>query len=172
MPDLTPEQIVEAMTMVRMGTSKRAVGRYFGVSDSVIRRAIDRWEQDGLTSRRPGQGRPPCTEPREDRAMVHAALQNPNLTAPAIRAEHANAMHQLISTSTVQRRLRKANLHSRRTKKAPKLSRKNRRDRREYVRRYGAWRQESLYKCDGRIRAWRRPGTQHIRAISPLAGGL
>lgn len=170
--------------MVRMGTSKRAVGRYFGVSDSVIRRAIDRWEQDGLTSRRPGQGRPPCTEPREDRAMVHAALQNPNLTAPAIRAEHANAMHQLISTSTVQRRLRKANLHSRRTKKAPKLSRKNRRDRREYVRRYGAWRQEwddvlftdetrtTLYKCDGRIRAWRRPGTQHIRAISPLAGGL
>lgn len=187
MPELTRDQVVEVITLVSAGTSRREVARRFGVSHSVINRAVRRHEEDGLLTRRPGQGRPRCTTAREDRRMVNTAVRQPSLTARELGSQHTEATHQVISTATVRNRLHEAGLHGRRPKKAPKLTPAHRRARRAFVRRYGVWTVRhgwrrvffsdevrfALFKADGRKMVWRRAGTrdQHFSDKVAYGGG-
>lgn len=116
--------------------------------------------------------------------MVQTAQRRPFITAREIAGQHAAATHQVISTSTVKKRLVAAGLHSRTPKKAPVLTRRHVRARREYVNTYGAWNIQrwrrvmfsdesrfALRKCDGRVKVWRRRGTRHQHFQGKMAFG-
>lgn len=184
MPDLTEIQVAQAVALVEGGVSRRDVARRLGVSHSQVNRAVQRFHQDGTMRRRPGQGRRRKTTALEDRHMVRTAARSPYTTAREIASEHAVTTGVVVSSQTVRRRLRAGALLSRRPKKAPKLTLLQRRARRQYLQQYGDWGMQQwrrgvfsdevrfcLFKCDGRIRVWRRRGQEVFDDNAVLFGG-
>ena len=109
-----------------------------------------------------GQGGPRCTTAVEDRHMVRNALQDRLTSARQVAAQHQDASNQVISVSTVKRRLHEGNLHGRIPKKAPRLTPAHRAARRDYLQRRDM--SPLLYACrhlpagEGREEQFRQSG--------------
>ena len=96
------------------GSSQHTVANVFGVSQIVIRRALNRFQTSGSANQRHGGGRQRATTPIQDRCLVVQARRHPFVNATTLRNELRNAVGVNISTQTVRNRLRQSGLRSRR----------------------------------------------------------
>ena len=66
---LTEIECARVIQMLADGVFQRDVAQAFGVSQSVVSRVNQRFQDDGLYGRRPGAGQPRVTTPRQDRYL-------------------------------------------------------------------------------------------------------
>ena len=95
------------------GISAREIARRLGVSDSVIRRLLERFQATGSTDERPRSGRPRCTTRRQDLLMQVTALRQRTTNASRLRTELRRAANINVSRQTIRNRLHEFNLRSR-----------------------------------------------------------
>ena len=67
--------------------SAREIARRLGVSDSFIRRLLERFQATGSTDERPRSGRPRCKAWRQDLLMQVTALRQRTTNFPRLRTE-------------------------------------------------------------------------------------
>ncbi|XP_061196656.1 uncharacterized protein LOC133204931 [Saccostrea echinata] len=113
----------QAIGMVRTGMTYRRVGEHFNVSHTVIFRLVQRWRRTGGVEEAKRSGRPRKTTEREDRLLKRLAKQSPFDTANTLRSKWNTQAR--ISRSTVNRRLNKERMRSRRPIKRPLLSQRH-----------------------------------------------
>ena len=111
---LTHEEMARAMGMLECGYSQRRVANVFGVSQSVISRAWNRFQTYGSATQRHSGGRQRATTPREDRFLMVQARRHPFVNATTLQNEFRNAVGVNISTQMHRNRLRQSGLRSRR----------------------------------------------------------
>ena len=137
---LSKEKQQSIITLRQEGQSSRKISRTLNVS-SAVAKTIKRYDETGSHEDRPRTGRPRVTSAAEDKFIRVTSLRNRQLTAPQIRA-HINALQssssRLISTSTVQRRLRESGLHGGIAAKKP-LLRKNKKKRLAWAKKHKEW---------------------------------
>ncbi|KAL0832328.1 hypothetical protein ABMA28_001763 [Loxostege sticticalis] len=171
---LSPEECTRIITMVQEGRSQRSTSRTVGVSLSMVQRVLQRFQKTGMNIGRPGNGRPKCTTVREDRFVVRNSLQEVH--------------HNNVSSDTILRRLREADIKRYRPANGPKLLREHRVARLRFSREHIRWTDEDwsrimfsdesrfcLFTNDGRRRVYRRPGERYCQACFeekvPFDGG-
>lgn len=174
---LSPEECARIITYLELGISMRRTARTVGVTTRTVQKVKQRYEETGNHLRRPCNGRPRCTNAREDRYIVSTVLRNRHLNAVEVQQQLLQARRDYISADTVRRRLAEANLKPKRPANGPKLDREHRVARLRYAREHIQWGEEewsrilftdesrfSLYVSDGRRRVYRRPGERYVQA--------
>lgn len=174
---LTPEECTRIITMLEDGRSQRDTARTVGVSLSTVQRVVQRFRETGSNLRRPGTGKARCTTEREDRYLVTTMLRNRFLTGAALRYQFLLLRGSNPSVWTVRRRLAEAYLKPYRPANGPKLESEHREARQRYAREHLNWTLDDwskvmfsdeskfmLYKHDGRLRVYRRPGERYKQA--------
>uniref|UniRef100_T1I5V6 Paired domain-containing protein n=1 Tax=Rhodnius prolixus TaxID=13249 RepID=T1I5V6_RHOPR len=73
---ITAEQVVRIIALVEDGLSQRYAARTLGLPETTVRRAIHRYRETGLCTRRQGSGRPRATEALDDRFIRIHTLRN------------------------------------------------------------------------------------------------
>lgn len=185
---LSDVDVSRALTLLEEGRSQRDIAFRIGVSQSVISRLRTRFQETGLLTRRPGQGRPRATSIGDDRYLRVGALRNRFTTARQLQNDLVTATGTRISDQTVRNRLREAGLNSRYPVKAPRLTRRHKIARNAFARQHRYWglrhwsnvlftdeSKFTLFANDGRARVWRRreerfiPST--VQTSVPFGGG-
>lgn len=174
---LTETEVARAVQMVEDGLTQRQVAVRLGVSQSVIHRVVERFRETGAYHRRPGQGRPRATTPRQDRYLRTLTGRNRFHTAGQLQNSFEDATGVRISNQTVRNRLHAVGLHARRPNIVPPLTRAHRRARLNFSREHAHWQlrhwtpvlftNESrfcLSTSDRRARVWRARGTRFQEA--------
>ncbi|KAL0881938.1 hypothetical protein ABMA27_001695 [Loxostege sticticalis] len=167
---LSPEECTRIITMVQEGRSQRSTTGTVGVSLSTVQRVIQRFQKTGMNIGRPGNGRPRCTTVREDRFIVSNMLKIDILDAVQVRNSLQEVHHNNVSSDTILRRLREADIKRYRPANGPKLLREHRVARLRFAREHIRWTDEDwsrvifsdesrfcLFTNDGRRRVYRRP---------------
>lgn len=121
------------------GYSSRQIAKKIVVSQTSVVNAIRRYQQTGSNKTRPRSGRPRVTTVQEDTFIVVKSKRNRALTAPDIRADLNSSCKKLVSTSTVQRRLRERGLSGRVAAKKPLLRQPNVVKRLKWAREHRHW---------------------------------
>ena len=168
---LSSNEVARAVQMVEDGRTQRQAANALGVSQSVIGRAVQRYQETGQYTRRPGQGRPRSTTPGQDRYLRTLAARNRYSTARQLRHDFQDATGSRISDQTVRNRLHHAGLHARRPFAVPRLTAAHRRARLTFSRDHSDWQlrhwtpvlftDESRFCLDTndrRARVWRARG--------------
>lgn len=186
--NLSVEEAVRASTLLGEGYSMRYVARLLGRHHSSISRIVRRHNETGSYHRRPGQGRKRCTNQIDERFLRQRALRDRRVTSNLLKNELADVRNVVISSRTVRRRLREAELSNRRPAKKPLLTREHRVQRLNFARVHQNWTindwkqvlfsdetRVSLKAPDGRERVWRRRGERfascNISPKIPFGGG-
>ena len=164
-----------AIGLIRQGLSLRNVGRQLVVSQSVIWRLSNRYQQTGNVRERARSGRPRILTPQQDRFVVLAARRERTATANNIRAQLRTAANVNVSEQTIRNRLRAANLQSRRAAVRIPLTRAHRTNRLAWARIHVNWTRQQWARVifsdesrftlsfnDGRVRVWRRQGERFL----------
>ena len=110
---LTTEELSRAIGRLECGSSQLRVANVFGVSQTVIRRAWNRFQTYGPATQCHAGGRQRATAPRQDRFIVVQARRRPLVNATTLRNEFMSAVGVNISPQTVRNRLRQSGLWSR-----------------------------------------------------------
>lgn len=185
------DKVVKATKIIALleeGCSQCYVARRLNVSRSTVQRTWQRYQETGSVKRRPGSGRKPCTQPRDDRFLVSRALRNRKSSFVDLKNNLQEVRNVHISLWTVRRRLLVANIRSHRPARGPKLLREHRVHRLRFARNCELWTQEdwnrvlfsdeariSLFGEDRRRRVLRRQGERFAEAcfeeITPYGGG-
>lgn len=121
------------------GISAREIARRLGVSDSVIRRLLERFQATGSTDERPRSGRPRCTTRRQDLLMQVTALRQRTTNASRLRTELRRAANINVSRQTIRNRLHEFNLRSRAAAIRVPLTQVHRQARRTWCRLHLRW---------------------------------
>lgn len=170
------------------GHSKHYIHRLLQIPRSSIVRIVQRYEEAGTVERRPRSGRPRVLNEREDRYVVQYARRHRHDPAPALRNHFQRTFRRVLSTSTVRRRLHRANLHSRRHLSVPTLLPRHRAARLQWALEHREWLLQQwrwvmftdetrigLQSDDRRQRVWREPGRQQrlnfYREVAAYEGG-
>ena len=162
-----------AIGLIRQGLSLRNVGRQLGVSQSVIWRLSNRYQQ--TVRERARSGRPRILTPQQDRFVVLAARRERTATANNIRAQLRTAANVNVSEQTIRNRLRAANLQSRRAAVRILLTRAHRTNHLAWACIHVNWTRQQWARVifsdesrftlsfnDGRVRVWRRQGERFL----------
>ena len=95
------------------GQTQRSVADAVGVARSVVAR-LNRFQQAGNVSRRPGQGRPRATTATDDRYIQLTARRNRTDNATQPQRQFLGATERRVSTQTVRNRFNQGGLYARR----------------------------------------------------------
>lgn len=174
---LSENEVARAVQMVEDGFTQREVATRLGVSQSVIQRAVERYRETGRYSRRPGQGRPRATTPRQDRYLRTLTARNRFHTAGQLQGAFQDATGVRVSTQTVRNRLHQSGLHARRPCIVSPLTAAHRRARLDFAQEHVGWQlrhwtpvlftNESRFCLsvnDRRARVWRARGERFDEA--------
>ena len=129
---LSAVHVARAVQLLEDGSTQRMVAQRFGVSPSVINRLWRRYQNDDIYTRRPGQGRPRLTTPRQDQYLRVLARRNRQSTARLLRRDFHVATGVRLSDQTVRNRLHEADMRARRPATGPILTIAHRRARLEF----------------------------------------
>ena len=97
---LTTEELATAMGMLECESSQRRVANVFGLSQSVISRAWNRFQTCGSATQRHAGGPQRATTPREDRILAEQTTRHPIVNATTLRNVFRNAVGVNVSTQT------------------------------------------------------------------------
>ncbi|GFX01529.1 transposable element Tcb2 transposase [Trichonephila clavipes] len=100
--------------MMEAGWSARRVARQVGRSDCVMRMCWDQWIREMSFTRGPGSGRPQQTSHQEHRYIVRNAHVQVTASSAAIQAQVASSLRAPVFSRTIQMRMAKGHLRSRR----------------------------------------------------------
>lgn len=178
---LNAEIVARIMALFEDGRSERYVARVMGMPRTTVQRAIQRYRETGLYTRRPGSGRPRPTNQADDRFVMIQSLRNRHQTAVQITQALHTARQVDVCVETVRRRLAEVGLHSRTAATGPLLTPAHRRARLEFARSHQNWTDAewatvmfsdetriNLYGSDNRTKVRRRPGERYAQCnISP-----
>jgi hypothetical protein len=137
---------------------------------------------------KPKGGRPPSLSEQDKRKMVRQLTSGKFDTAVEVRKDLVENRRKPLSVDTVRRALKDSGLKSRAKVKKPALSRKHRRARLEFARKYAEWTvddwkrviwsDETKINCwgsDGRLWCWKKPGSGlqpgHVQSTVKHGGG-
>ncbi len=171
---LQQHEVARLIQMLEDVSTQQDIAAAFGVTQSVVYRAWNRYLATGGYARRPGQGRLRCTTDRQDRYIRQMALHRRHSTARALQMDFLQASGQRISNQTVRSPLHENGRHSRRPARGPILTREYRRARLDFAQDHQHWQlrhwrpilftDESRFHvstCDRRVRVWRRAGERY-----------
>lgn len=162
--------------MLQSGSTQMHVARAFDVHRTQISRLWTRYRETGSIKDRPRSGRPKVTTLRQDRHIRLQHLRNRFLQATETARTTVGTHGRPVNEHTIRRRLKDADLTSRRPVQAPILSELNRANRLQWTRTRQRWSlqqwgrvlfsDESRFCCsvaDGRQRIWRRKGERYAQ---------
>ena len=89
----------------------REIAKKLKISYNVVYYSLHRIAQTGSNQNRKKSVRPRCTTEQEDKYIRVSSLRNKRLTGPQLAASLNSTRKTPVSTSTVKRRLRDADLH-------------------------------------------------------------
>lgn len=171
---LDPFTSARIVALAEDGRSQRYIARMLRIPKTTVQRAIQRYQETGQYTRRPGSGRPRATRPVDDRFIVMQTLRNRFQTASETATRLRTARNVTVSVDTVRRRLAEANLHSSVPARGPLLTSEHRRARLRFAHTHQDWTDGewsnvlftdesrfSLFGPDGRGRVWRRRGERY-----------
>lgn len=172
---LTAEEAARAVGMLEAGHSQRQVAGQFNVTQSVISRLRNRYNQTGTVQERQRSGRPRCTTTREDRYLGLIARRQRFQSAVRLNADFRQATGRRVSTQTIRNRFHASNLRACRPAVRPILTRQHRIARQHWATDHANWQlrhwtpvlftDESRFCVDfhdGRRRVWREPGERYF----------
>lgn len=185
---MSPEQVARAIALVEDGRSQRYAARVLNLPETNVRRAIRRYWETGLYTRRRGSGRPRVTGLRDDRFILMHTLRNRFSTAAETSRRLRAARGVEVSAETVRRRLQEMTLRARRPARRATLTAAHRRARLSFAREHRHWTVDdwrnvlftdesryALFNPDGRLRVYRRPGERYAPCTTlrtmPFGGG-
>lgn len=171
---LSDMKAARGIGLLQAGQSQRNVAAQLNVSQSVISRLWNRFQQTNNVQQRPRSGRPRCTTARQDRYICNLARRRRFVSAPVLNTEFHQAANRRISTQTVRNRLHASNLRARRPAVRPILTRVHRQARQQWAAQHTNWQlrhwrsvlftDESRFCVDfhdGRRRVWRSEGERY-----------
>ena len=129
---LTTAEAARAIGMLKAGQTQRNVAGQFNVSQSVISRTWNRYNQTRTVRERQRSGRPRCTTARPDRYFGNLAKRQRFHSAVRLIYDFRQATERRISSQTVRNRLHTANSRDYRPAVRPVLSRVHRNARRQW----------------------------------------
>ena len=110
------------LAMSDAGQSQRTIAKEVGCAQASVGAFLKKYDETGLTDRKPGSGRKRITSERDDRRIVQAALKNRRISTDEIKLETGL---ESISGKTIVRRLRECKqLNSHWAVKKPLLTKK------------------------------------------------
>lgn len=171
MATISPEKAAQVVALIEDGRSRRYVAEALDLSVSTVQRAYARYLETNSVQRRPGSGRPRCTNENDDRFIVLNSLRDRHRTAVQIRNNLRDVRECNVSVDTIRNRLAEHGLFPRRPANVPSLMRRHRVTRLNFAVEHAGWTyaewstvlfsDESrfcLYSSDGRERVYRRVG--------------
>ena len=96
------EKCIEIWTLHNLGFSNREIGQRLSISESCVRKMIERKVETGSFYDRKRVGRPCSTTKKEDKCIVFNSLRNRRRTAPDLAADFNEHHTTKISTTTVK----------------------------------------------------------------------
>ncbi|GFU94317.1 transposable element Tcb1 transposase [Trichonephila clavipes] len=150
------------------------VSEEFGITQSVISRLWQRFQDDGNVSRCYSTGLPRVTTPNEDRYLAVTAKRNRRSTASDLSHQLFSATGTIVSRQTVYRRFGHIGLYVRRPVRCVPLITTHCHLRLTWSRKHALWIPQqwscvmfsdesrfSLQSDPGRTLIWRTPGTRY-----------
>ena len=185
---LTDREHWQAVGQLDVGRRQIDVAANFGVSQSVVSRLYQRYQQRGEVAERRGRGRTRATSAADDRYLLVQSLRERTLSAPKLRQRLRHVRGVNVSVQTIRNRLNSHGLSARRPVKGTPLTPRHRRVRQQWSRAHLRWTQQqwstvlftdksvfSLSRVDGRTRVWRRKNERYancnIVERDPYGGG-
>jgi transposase len=127
--DLSSETRQSSLVLRNEGYSTGEIAKKLKISYNTVYYSLHRTEQTGSKQNRKRSGRPQCTTEQEDKYIRVSSLRNRRLTSPQLAASLNSIRKTPVSTSTVKRRLRDADLLGRVAKTKPYLRLANKKKR-------------------------------------------
>lgn len=188
MGQMSHDQVVEAITLLKEGFTQREVAHRLTVSQSVICRAWKRYQETGRNTRRQGSGRKRKTTAAQDRRLQLNAVRNRSKSAPNLQNEFLSLTGTSVSVQTIRNRLREAGLRCHMPAICPPLTAVHRACRLRFAREHVNWTMEqwatvlftdeskfNISDNDRRRRVWRRRGERFapccIMQVDRFGGG-
>lgn len=185
---MRPEDTAKIVGLSEDGRSVRYIANHLNIAKSTVQDALTKYRQTGEYTRRPGSGRRPSRNQRDERFLRISVLLDRSLTSNVLAGRLLQARGTQISARTVRRVLHKSGLHSRKPMACPKLTVAHRVNRRRFAENHRNWTVQqwssvmfsdesrfTLRSPDGRERVWRRPGERFapccITPRTPFGGG-
>lgn len=136
---VTNEEAARIIALIQDGRSQRYVAGVIGVQQSTISRVVNRYQETGQLTRRPGQGRGRVTSVVDDRYLRLTALGIRHTNARRLQTDLLAARNVRMCLQTVRNRLREAGLRARVPARGPRLTREHRVARLEFAREHANW---------------------------------
>ena len=139
-PKLSTYERGEIRGCYKCGLRPSAVAARVGCSRNTAVRWVTRWIKEGTLERKSGSGRTRATLPGDDRLMKITSIKDRFLTAVDIAGMITDAKGQpKVTARTIRNRLREFGLFSRRPRKKPLLTKKQRKARYEWAKAHKDW---------------------------------
>lgn len=162
----TEVEVAKVVTLSNVGWRQSHIARFVGITQSAVSKILNRHRQTGNFKKRPGQGRRRCTTHRDDRFLILQSLRDRTLTSTHLKNQLLNAKQVNVSSKTVRRRLKEANLKARRPVKVPRLTQNARVRRLQFARAHGDWTVDQwknvMFTDETRIVLWKPDGRNHV----------
>lgn len=164
------EKRAQVIILHKQGYSNRQIATIVQISEKGVRTAIKRFSTTGVNTDRQRSGRPKVTSEREDKFIAITSKRLRTLTAPDIRAELNTSRDNVVSVTTVQRRLRQVGLSGCVAIRKPFLRTVNKVKRLNWAKEHRNWTEDDwkkvlwsdeskfeLFGCKRRVFVRRRP---------------
>ncbi|GFV04929.1 transposable element Tcb1 transposase [Trichonephila clavipes] len=167
-------QIIDVTAIESYVSNQLEVSEELGITQSVISRLWQRFQDDGNVSRCYSTGRPQVTTPNEDRYLAVTAKRKRRSTASDLSRQLSSATGTTVSRQTVYRRLGHIGLYARMPLRCVPLTATHCRLRLTWSREHALWTPQqwscvmfsdesrfSLQSDSHRTLIWRAPGTRY-----------
>lgn len=174
--DLSVTDAARAVALIQDGRSQYYVARVLGVSRCKVQRAVKRFNEFGVYTRKNHSGRKKCTSERDNRFITLNVLRDRKLTSVEMKNRLEDVRQVQVSDRTIRRRLFDIGLRSRRPATGLELLRQHRVGRLRFAREHENWGNEEwsnilftdesrfcLRTPDGRERIYRRTGERFLQ---------
>ena len=108
----------------KSGNGYKKISRQFGVHVATIQKIIKKWKSLKSVANRKRGGRPSKFSNRMKRKLIKQVMDNPRLTSKELQKSMASD-GVVVDSSTIRKKLAENDLHGRKPRRKPLLSKKN-----------------------------------------------